>query len=84
MAIFTVGGIKGGSGKTTVATNLAVLLAADGRDVSWSMLTIRKPPAILRSGGIRDRGACRLHGDPAYRRCGRTEVRRLLPSTMTL
>lgn len=33
MAIFTVGGIKGGSGKTTVATNLAVLLASDGRDV---------------------------------------------------
>jgi chromosome partitioning protein len=33
MAIYTVGGIKGGSGKTTVATNLAVLLAADGRDV---------------------------------------------------
>lgn len=33
MAIYTVGGIKGGSGKTTVATNLTVLLAADGRDV---------------------------------------------------
>lgn len=33
MAIFTVGGIKGGSGKTTVATNLTVLLAADHRDV---------------------------------------------------
>ena len=33
MAIITVGGIKGGSGKTTVATNLTVLLAADGRDV---------------------------------------------------
>ncbi len=33
MAIFTVGGIKGGSGKTTVATNLTVLLASDGRDV---------------------------------------------------
>lgn len=33
MAIYTVGGIKGGSGKTTVATNLAVLLAVDGRDV---------------------------------------------------
>ena len=33
MAIYTVGGIKGGSGKTTVATNLAVMLAADGRDV---------------------------------------------------
>ena len=33
MAIITVGGIKGGSGKTTVATNLTVLFAADGRDV---------------------------------------------------
>ena len=33
MAIYTVGGIKGGSGKTTVATNLTVMLAAEGRDV---------------------------------------------------
>src|SRR4051794_10186465 len=33
MAIYTVGGIKGGSGKTTVATNLTVLLASEGRDV---------------------------------------------------
>lgn len=31
--IVTVGGIKGGSGKTTVATNLAVMRARDGRDV---------------------------------------------------
>lgn len=31
--IITIGGIKGGSGKTTVATNLAVLRAASGRDV---------------------------------------------------
>lgn len=31
--IITVGGIKGGSGKTTVATNLAVLRAREGRDV---------------------------------------------------
>ena len=31
--IITVGGIKGGSGKTTVATNLAILRATAGRDV---------------------------------------------------
>ncbi|QLG13468.1 AAA family ATPase (plasmid) [Deinococcus sp. D7000] len=31
--IYVVGGIKGGSGKSTVATNLAVALARDGRDV---------------------------------------------------
>ena len=31
--IITVGGIKGGSGKTTVATNLAVMRATAGRDV---------------------------------------------------
>ncbi len=31
--IITVGGIKGGSGKSTVATNLAVLRALEGHDV---------------------------------------------------
>jgi chromosome partitioning protein len=31
--IYTIGGIKGGSGKTTIATNLAVFLVKDGRDV---------------------------------------------------
>lgn len=31
--IIVVGGIKGGSGKTTVATNLAVTRSADGHDV---------------------------------------------------
>lgn len=31
--IYTIGGIKGGSGKTTVATNLAVMLYLKGRDV---------------------------------------------------
>jgi chromosome partitioning protein len=31
--ILTVGGIKGGSGKTTIATNLAVISAIRGEDV---------------------------------------------------
>jgi chromosome partitioning protein len=31
--IITVGGIKGGSGKTTVATNLAFIRSSEGRDV---------------------------------------------------
>lgn len=31
--IYTIGGIKGGSGKTTIATNLAVALAKKNRDV---------------------------------------------------
>lgn len=31
--IYVIGGIKGGSGKTTVATNLAVALVKSGRDV---------------------------------------------------
>ena len=31
--IYTIGGIKGGSGKTTVATNLTVWLSSHGRDV---------------------------------------------------
>lgn len=31
--IYTIGGIKGGSGKTTLATNLAVMLHLKGRDV---------------------------------------------------
>ena len=31
--IYTIGGIKGGSGKTTIATNLAIYLAKSERDV---------------------------------------------------
>jgi chromosome partitioning protein len=33
MAIIVSGGIKGGGGKTTTATNLTIIRAADGRDV---------------------------------------------------
>jgi chromosome partitioning protein len=33
LMIYVIGGIKGGSGKTTVATNLAVTLVQDGKDV---------------------------------------------------
>lgn len=31
--IYVTGGIKGGSGKSTVATNLAIMLASTGRDI---------------------------------------------------
>ena len=31
--IIVVGGIKGGSGKSTIATNLSILRAKEGRDV---------------------------------------------------
>jgi chromosome partitioning protein len=31
--IYTIGGIKGGSGKTTIATNLSVFLTSQGREV---------------------------------------------------
>lgn len=33
MTVYVVGGIKGGTGKTTLATNLAVMLSYVGRDV---------------------------------------------------
>ena len=37
--IITTGGIKGGCGKTTLATNIAVHLSNQGRDVLLSMRT---------------------------------------------
>jgi chromosome partitioning protein len=33
MTIVVSGGIKGGGGKTTTSTNLAIIRAAEGRDV---------------------------------------------------
>src|ERR1700760_45773 len=59
--IIVVGGIKGGSGKTTVATNLAVMRAADGRDVllidaddqeTASDFTILRNERIPAGGGL--------------------------------
>lgn len=80
MAIFTVGGIKGGSGKTTVATNLTVLLAADGRDVllvdaddqetATDFTTWRNKSSEGQAGYT----AIQLNGDAV-----RTEVLRLTP-----
>jgi len=42
--IITVGSTKGGIGKTTLALNIAIASALQGRDV-WLMLTGRVPPA---------------------------------------
>jgi chromosome partitioning protein len=33
MSIVLIGGEKGGTGKTTLATNMAVILAVEGKDV---------------------------------------------------
>jgi chromosome partitioning protein len=78
MAIYTVGGIKGGSGKTTVATNLTVLLAADGRDallVDADDQETASDFTVLRNtntDGHAGYTAIQLTGDAV-----RTEVRRL-------
>jgi len=58
--IIVVGGIKGGSGKTTVATNLAVIRSKDGREptrlllgegrATWALffpMPIRSPLALF-------------------------------------
>jgi chromosome partitioning protein len=78
MAIYTVGGIKGGSGKTTVATNLAILLAADKRDVLLVDADDQETASdftVLRNNkteGHAGYTAIQLTGDAV-----RTEVRRL-------
>ena len=80
MAIYTVGGIKGGSGKTTVATNLTVLLAMDGRDVllvdaddqeTATDFTVWRNKNVDGQAGYT---AIQLSGDGV-----RTEIRRLAP-----
>ena len=45
--ILLIGGEKGGTGKSTIATNLAVQLALDGKDV---MLLDADPQAQPQSG----------------------------------
>jgi len=78
--IFVSGGIKGGVGKTTLATNMAVLLAADGRDVllvdaddqeSASDFTIVRNETLADFGGA-GYTSVKLHGVAV-----RTDVLRL-------
>ena len=79
--IITVGGIKGGSGKTTIATNLAVLAAGDGQDVLLVDADDQETASdfvALRNSRL-DSGA----GITAICLAGaavRTEVRRLAPN----
>jgi chromosome partitioning protein len=66
--IYTIGGIKGGSGKTTIATNLAVFLAKKKRDIllvdaddqeSASDFTAFRNQAL---GGVLDYTAVKITG----------------------
>lgn len=68
--IFVSGGIKGGVGKTTLATNMAILLAAAGRDVllvdaddqeSATDFTVVRNEALADHGGA-GYTAVQLHG----------------------
>ncbi len=47
---------KGGTGKTLVATNLAVAIARTGTPVRWSTATSKRP--MTRSSCIRARPMC--------------------------
>lgn len=65
--IYTIGGIKGGSGKTTLATNLTILLARSGRDVLLIDADAQGSSADfseMRSGQLEDIGytAIQLNG----------------------
>ena len=77
--IYTIGGIKGGSGKTTIATNLAVLLANSGRDVLLVDADAQGTSSDfsqLRSETLEDMGytAIKLSGGAV-----RTQVQKLKP-----
>ena len=50
---------KGGCGKTTIATHLAVALAASGLETDWPTMTGKRPPSSGRSCGRRMRSPCR-------------------------
>jgi chromosome partitioning protein len=80
--IIVCGGIKGGVGKTTIATNLAILLSREGRDVllvdadeqeSASDFTMVRNETLASSGGA-GYTAVKLHGAAV-----RTDTLRLAP-----
>ena len=62
--IVVVGGIKGGSGKTTVATNLAIIQAVNGRDVLLIDADDQETASdftVLRNGNRTGRSRLYLH-----------------------
>lgn len=80
--IFVAGGIKGGVGKTTLATNMAILLAAKGRDVLLIDADDQETASdftIVRNESLADHGGAgytsvKLHGVAV-----RTDTLRLVP-----
>ena len=78
MSIFTIGNLKGGVGKTTLAVNLAITLANSKRDV----LLIDAEGAALAFTDLRTTAK----GQPGYTAVAlrganiRTQVRQLAPS----
>lgn len=79
--IYTIGGVKGGTGKTTIATNLAVLLASKKRDVllvdaddqeSATDFTAFRNQAL---GGVLDYTAVKLTGSDLNGQVKRLEAK---------